>query len=143
MAWEQPGGSGATEYRRKVRIITRGLTGVRRRRVLLDPRRHGSYAAVLFFHKVARRLMFVPMLTALLAGARLRRQSRPEAGMFWAQVVFYGSAVIGLGGDRWRLARHPLFALPAHFVRMNAAAAHAVVNVVRSRSYETWEHHRG
>ena len=143
MAWEEPGEGGRTEYRRKVRIITRGLTGVRRRRELLDPRRHGAYAPVLFLHKVARRLMFVPMVVALLAAFRLRRTSRVEAVLWWGQAGFYGAAAIGLVAGKTKVGRHPAAALPAHFVRVNAAAAHAVANVVASRRYETWEHHRG
>lgn len=143
MAWEEPGEKGATEYRRKVRIITRGLTGVRRRRALLDPRRHGFYAPVLFLHKVARRIMFVPMIVALFASYRLRRQSRVEAALWWGQAGFYAAAAVGLAAGETSLGRHPAAALPAHFVRVNAAAAHAVGNVVTSKRYETWEHHRG
>lgn len=143
MAWEEAGDGGGTEYRRKVRIITRGLTGVRRRRELLDPRRHGSYAGVLFLHKVARRLMFVPMLVALAASFRLRRESRAEALLWWGQSGFYGAAALGLAAGDSALGRHPIAALPAHFVRVNTAAAHALVNVLAARRYETWEHHRG
>ena len=138
VAWEIPNDSAGAEYRRRVRIITRGLTAVRRRRELLNPLRHGIYAPVLFVHKVARRLVFVPMIVALigtLAEARRRPLWRAAA---CAQVGFYGLAGLGALWPRHRLGRTRLAALPAHFCMANVAAAHAVLNVVRSKRYVTW-----
>ena len=62
VALEPVAGSSGREYRRKVRIMTRGLRGVAVARGLLDPRRYGFYALQLVTHKVLRRLMAIPLL---------------------------------------------------------------------------------
>ena len=62
VAIEPVAGSSGREYRRKVRIMTRGLRGVTVARGLLDPRRTGFYALQLVTHKVLRRLMAIPVL---------------------------------------------------------------------------------
>lgn len=56
-------------FRRRVRITVRGLTGLCRRRALLNPFRTGAYAFGLLFHKVLRRLsplLLLPLWFALL-----------------------------------------------------------------------------
>lgn len=138
VAWEEPNDRPSAEYRRRVRIITRGLTGVRRRRVLLDPRRSGWYAPMLFVHKVARRLLAVPMLTTLVGSFVLRRSSWPWRVMWLCQAAFHGSAAVGAIAPTSRAGRSRLFALPGHFVLANLAAIHACWNVVRSHDYVTW-----
>lgn len=137
VAWEMPNDRAGAEYRRRVRIITRGLTAVRRRRDLLDPRRHGSYAAVLFVHKVARRLVFAPMLVMLAGSWAARRRPLIRLGLV-GQIGFYAVALVGIVAPRHALGRQRVVALPAHFCMANAAAAHAVVNIFRSKHYVTW-----
>lgn len=138
VAWEQPNDRPAAEYRRRVRIITRGLTAVRRRRELLDPRVHGTYSLILFVHKVARRLVFVPMALTLVGSFSLRRENRTWWWLWITQAAFYAAAVVGVLDPTGRIGRHRVAALPAHFCLANVAAAHAVWNVVRSHDYVTW-----
>lgn len=142
VAWEDPSGSPSSEYRRKVRIITRGLTGVRRRRELLNPGRHGHYALVLLMHKVVRRLMFLP-LTAGGVGLILLRTVNPIFRLAsWAGTVTTALAVYGIRNPDSRIARFKPVRLLSHFVVVNVAAAHAVVNVLRSRGYSVWDPER-
>lgn len=57
-------------FRRRVRITVRGLTGLWRRRALLNPFRTGAYALGLLFHKLLRRLaplLLLPLWAAMLA----------------------------------------------------------------------------
>jgi cellulose synthase/poly-beta-1,6-N-acetylglucosamine synthase-like glycosyltransferase len=57
-------------FRRRVRITVRGLTGLWRRRALLNPLRTGAYAFGLLFHKLLRRLaplLLLPLWAAVLA----------------------------------------------------------------------------
>ena len=142
VAWEQPSAEPAAGYRRRVRIITRGLTGVSRRRVLLDPRRYGTYAVVLAVHKVARRLLFVPMVFAMAGGCLIRGQRGAWRMLAAGQLAFYASAAIGVVAARHRVGRMRAFALPAHFCIANAAAAHDVFNVVSGKRIVTWEPER-
>jgi cellulose synthase/poly-beta-1,6-N-acetylglucosamine synthase-like glycosyltransferase len=73
VALEPVAGSSAREYRRKVRIMTRGLRGVAVARGLLDPRRTGFYAVQLLTHKVLRRLMAIPLLVIGVTTGRSTR----------------------------------------------------------------------
>lgn len=139
VAWEQPSVERAAGYRRRVRIITRGLTGVWRRRQLLDPRRFGLYAVVLAVHKVGRRLLFVPMLAAMVGGWMVRRERGAWRVLTAGQLVFYTAGAVGAVSARHPIGRSRLFALPAHFCTANVAAAHAVLNVVRGRRFVTWD----
>lgn len=143
LAWEAPNELAGAEYRRRVRIITRGLTAIRRRRELLDPRRHGAYAVVLVVHKVARRLVFAPMVVTALAAGIAARRSGTWRLLAAGQAAFYAAAAAGLVAPRSRIGRRRAVAAPAHFCLANAAAAHAVVNVLRNRTFVTWSPERG
>jgi cellulose synthase/poly-beta-1,6-N-acetylglucosamine synthase-like glycosyltransferase len=68
-AWELPAASSRQHFRRRVRITVRGLTGLWRRRALLNPLRTGGYALGLIFHKLLRRL--APLSLLPLAAASL------------------------------------------------------------------------
>jgi cellulose synthase/poly-beta-1,6-N-acetylglucosamine synthase-like glycosyltransferase len=142
VAWEHPSAAPAAGYRRRVRIVTRGLTGVARRRALLDPRQYGSYAIVLAVHKVARRLLFVPMVVSWIGSWLLRRRGGVWRLIGVGQLALYALAVIGVVGARLPIAGKRIFALPAHFCLANLAAAHAVVNVCRGKRFVTWEPER-
>ena len=138
VAWEEPNDRPGAEYRRRVRIITRGLNGIRRRRELLDPREHGWYAPTLFVHKVARRLIFVPMILTLVGSFVLRRRGWMWRLLWTSQVAVYGVSAIGAVDPTGKAGRNKLVALLSHFCLANAAAAHAVFNVLRSHDYVTW-----
>ena len=142
IAWEQPNDDASAEYRRRVRIISRGLTGVARRRELLDWREHGWYSLVLFVHKVARRLVFLPMLAAAAGGWLVRKETGLWRVLTLGQVVFYGAASLGAAAPRHPLGRNRLASLTSHFCAANLAAAHAVLNVARGRTFVTWEPER-
>lgn len=142
VAWEDPSGSPASEYRRKVRIITRGLTGVRRRRGLLNPVRHGHYALVLLMHKVLRRLMFVP-LSAGAVGMFLLRNIHPLVRLAtWSGLAAGALAGLAIRYPESALARFKPIRLLSHFIMVNIAAAHAVLNVARSREFSVWDPER-
>jgi glycosyltransferase involved in cell wall biosynthesis len=141
-AWEPVAPSNRLEYRRKVRIMTRGLRGVAARRALLDPRRTGFYAIQLASHKVLRRLMAVPLLVVGLG-----------APLLWGQGAFYqlatigaaavaGLGAVGLGAPRSRLGRHRIAALAAFFVLVNVASLEAVWNLLTGRRIDRWEPRR-
>jgi cellulose synthase/poly-beta-1,6-N-acetylglucosamine synthase-like glycosyltransferase len=143
VAEEEPNDRSSAEYRRRVRIVTRGLTAVRRRRQLLNPREYGSYSIILLVHKVARRLLFIPLVVSLVSAGLLRRRARIWRAVWFCQLAFYALAAIGAVDRTGRLAHRKPVALPAHFCLANAAAAHAVWNVIRSRAYTTWSPERG
>lgn len=139
VAFEPPAASDADEYARKVRIMTRGLRGVYLRARLLDPFRHGYYAVQLLSHKVLRRLMILPLL-GLLVGSWL------HPGLLWklaaaAQTGLYAAGALGLALRARGLRSGPL-TIPAFFVMVNAASAHAAWNVLRGRRIDRWQTRR-
>jgi glycosyltransferase involved in cell wall biosynthesis len=139
VAFEPPAVSDADEYARKTRIMTRGLRGVYLRRGLLNPFRHGYYAVQLLSHKVLRRLMVAP-LAGLLLGTAL------HPGLLWrlaalAQAGLYAAGGLGLLLRSRGLRSGPL-TIPAFFVMVNWASAHAVWNLARGRRIDRWQPRR-
>ncbi|MGH8909645.1 MAG: glycosyltransferase family 2 protein [Egibacteraceae bacterium] len=136
IAYEPPAPSGALEFARKVRVITRGLRAVRARRELLNVRRHGFYAVALLSHKVLRRLMVVPLIALAVTSVALAMTGQPfYQAVAGGQALFYGCAALGLVIP----SRARLLKFPAYFCLVNAAAARAVWNVLRGRRIDRWE----
>lgn len=139
VAFEPPAPSSDREYRRKVRIITRGFRGVAARRTLLDPRRTGFYALQLAWHKVLRRLMAVPMIVVGIASLSLAREGRGFAVLAAVQVVGYATAILATIAPTSRLARFRPVALGTYVVMVNVAALHASIDALRGKRIERWE----
>lgn len=130
------------EFRRRVRLMTRGLRAVWLRRRLLNPFRYGFYAVVLFSHKVARRLATVPL--AVLAGASAHLA--PTGLLYWgaalAQAVFYGAAIVGFLLRRIAVGRLKPMYVPFYYCMANAASLVAVVQAVRGQRIALWQPQR-
>ena len=89
--------SSRAEFRRKVRVMARGLASVWARRALLDPRRHGFYALQLFTHKVLRRALGVPVAVAFVCAIALAPVDPLYAGAAAIQALVHGAALAGWG----------------------------------------------
>jgi cellulose synthase/poly-beta-1,6-N-acetylglucosamine synthase-like glycosyltransferase len=139
VALEPVAGSSRSEYKRKVRIMTRGLRGVAMARGLLDPRRYGFYAVQLFTHKVLRRLMAIPLLVIAATSLTLWENGPIYRVAMLGQVLVYGLGAIGLGLRGHRAGRRPWFSLPAFFVLVNIASLHAAWNLVSGRRIDRWQ----
>jgi glycosyltransferase involved in cell wall biosynthesis len=142
VAYEPPAPGARLEYRRKARIMTRGLRGVAARRSLLDPRRHGFYSFQLVWHKLLRRLMVVPLAVIGLTSLALVRSGTLYRLVALAQVAGYLLAAVGLLAPRSRLGRSRPAGLAAFFVMVNAASAEAVWNLLTNRRIDRWEPRR-
>jgi hypothetical protein len=142
IAIEPPAATRSGEFRRKARIIHRGLRGVWLRRSLLYPRQYGFYAWQLLSHKVLRRLVALPLIAAAAASAVLAHEHglyRLAAG---AQLGFYALALAGAALASTRLGRLKLFCLPWYFVLVQAASLVALGNLTRGRRLVLWEPQR-
>ena len=139
VALEPVAGSSRGEYRRKVRIMTRGLRGVALARELLDPRRFGFYAVQLFTHKVLRRLMAIPLLVIAATSAALWDSGPIYRLAVLGQAAVYGLGAIGLALRGHRYGRRPWFSLPAFFLLVNVASLHAAWNLVTGRRIDRWQ----
>jgi len=138
MAHEPVASSSRGEYRRKVRIMTRGLRGVAMARDLLDPRRHGFYAVQLLTHKVLRRLMAIPLLVIAATSITLWDSGPIYRLAALGQAVVYGLGAIGIGLRGHPAGRRPWFSLPAFFLLVNVASLHAAWNLVTGRRIDRW-----
>jgi hypothetical protein len=139
VALEPVAGSSAREYRRKVRIMTRGLRGVAVARGLLDPRRTGFYAVQLLTHKVLRRLMAIPLLVIGVTSVALWDDGPIYKVAVIGQAGVYGMGAAGLALRERPAGRRPWFAIPAFFVLVNVASLHAAWNLLTGRRIDRWQ----
>lgn len=142
VAYEPVARSSDVEFGRKVRIMTRGLQAVLVMRELLNPFRYGFYALQLFWHKVLRRLMYLPFAVLLVANLFLW-----DHGWFYritlgGQVAFYGCAVLGMVLAQTRIGQLKVFTIPYYFCMIYFAAALATWNVIRGRRITSWRTQR-
>jgi len=130
------------EFRRRVRLMTRGLRGVFLRRRLLNPRKYGFYSVVLASHKLARRL--VPVSLAILGVASLAAWSQGPTyqAAVLAQAFFYGMAAVGYLLRRSRMGRLRLLYIPFYYCMANVACSVAWVHALRGRRIEVWQPQR-
>ncbi len=140
VAIEPPADDRAGEFRRKVRIITRGLRGVAYRRALLRPSQSGIYAVELLLHKLWRRLTWIPLvvLFALIPACW-------SAGGVLAAfaVLLAGGLVSGLAGLAIpALARFRPVAIASYVLMVNSACAVAALNALRGHRVSRWDSER-
>jgi len=142
VGWERTMSRSGQEFRRRVRLMTRGLQGVLLRRRLLDPFRHGFYAVALGSRKLLRRLLplaFPPLLGAALLLA--------PGSAFYGALAWCGAAIVALALAGWalrgtRLGKLPPFYVPFYFFLANAASVLALLNVLKGNRIERWTPHR-
>jgi cellulose synthase/poly-beta-1,6-N-acetylglucosamine synthase-like glycosyltransferase len=131
------------EFRRRVRLMTRGLRAILLRRRLLNPFRHGLYSVLLFSHKVVRRLAPVSLIAIAWATLWLA----PGNGFYLVaalgQGMFYGLAVMGWFLRRGAKGRMKLLYVPFYYCMANAACAVALVQLALGKRIELWQPQRG
>lgn len=138
VCYEPVAGAARSEFRRKTRILTRGLYGVVVMRRLLNPLRYGFYSVQLASHKVVRRLVAIPLLAIALVTPWLWTHGWVYQVAAVAQSAFYGAALIGLVLSRCgRRVPKPL-ALPLYFCMVNGAVLVAAWNVATGRRINRW-----
>src|SRR6266508_4908633 len=143
IAYEPVAGTGGIEFGRKVRVITRGLRGVLVvRRDLLNPFRFGFYAFQLFFHKVMRRLVVIPLVLMLLVGPLLWNHGIVYQLATIAQLIFYGCALLGLLMSHTRVGLMNPVMIPFFFCMVNVACLLATINLIRGHRIDFWEPQR-
>jgi cellulose synthase/poly-beta-1,6-N-acetylglucosamine synthase-like glycosyltransferase len=126
----------ATEWRRKVRTVQRGIAVLARYRELLHPR-HGRVAFSLWGHKVARFTTPFALVALLLTSAAATPFSALAALLLVAQVVGYavgGLALRSPAAGRWGPAR-----LIGFFMLVNASMLVAWSHYLSGRRAVTWQ----
>jgi len=130
------------EFKRKVRIITRGLRSVIARRSLLNPFKYGFYAVQLWSHKVLRRVVALPLLVMLLTSLFLAPVSLFYTLAAAGQTAFYAAAAVGYTVRHSKTRLLKLASLPFYFTLVNAASLIAIFNILRGSQIARWEPQR-
>ena len=124
------------EFRRKVRTLVRGMTGLFAHAHLLNPLRSGSYAFVLFSHKLMR--WFVPFFLLVMLGSHLALLS---SGWFRVLAVphlgFYLAGFVGLVKVPWLRDQLPV-RVATYFITVNAAILVAWWKYLGGTRQEIW-----
>lgn len=130
------------EFRRKVRIMNRGLRGVLMRKKLLNPFRYGFYSLTLFSHKVLRRLVPFFLILLFIASLALSAASPFYLAAAVAQGLFYLWAGISYLMRRRNIGGSKLFYIPFFYCMANLAAMVAVLNLLAGKKIELWNPQR-
>ena len=140
IAFEEPAAEIGGEFRRKVRITTRGLRGIVYRRGLLDPRKTGAYAFELLVHKFWRRMTWLPVLILVLLMPACWRSGGALSLLSFGVASWLILAVAGLSLPV--LQRAKPIAASAYILMVNAACAVATFNAIRGRRVALWQNER-
>jgi cellulose synthase/poly-beta-1,6-N-acetylglucosamine synthase-like glycosyltransferase len=137
VCFEEAGDSFRKEFRRKVRIISRGLNAVYRSPAVLLPWVQPRHWFSLVSHKLLR--WFVPafLLTVLFINLGLW-QSPMYRLIFFSQAVFYAFAIAGWLLDG-KLAAPRLAYLPYYFCLVNTASLLGIIKFFARSLSPTWQ----
>ncbi len=130
-------GSGS-EFRRRVRLMTRGLQGVVLRRRLLNPFRFGFYAVAFGSRKVLRRVVPLGFPPLLAVSFLLAPGSAFFAACAGAQILFLAGAGLGWGLRGTSVGKSAVLCVPFFFVLANVASMLALWNLLRGSRIELW-----
>lgn len=132
----------SSEYKRKVRIITRCLNSILRVEGLTNPLQAGSYALQIWSHRLLRWLVPVLSVPMILAAIVLHQQ--PVQAAFLALTgLFFLVTIAGWILEKLDLGGPSIFRLPYYFTSANLAALMAWFNWARGRNILTWNPDRG
>ena len=140
IAWEPTAEPVGGEFRRKTRIITRGLRGVLYRRALLNPTRTGLYAFELAVHKLLRRLTWIPLLGLVLLAPFAVGQGGLSALVTGGAALAVAGGAVGLALPGLR--RIKLVSVAAYVVMVQAACAWATIATLSGRRVARWDPQR-
>jgi cellulose synthase/poly-beta-1,6-N-acetylglucosamine synthase-like glycosyltransferase len=127
-----------SEYRRKIRTMARGLETLWYKRALLNPLRYGSFALMLFSHKLCRWLVHLTLPGLLLGLVLLSPHSLAAALLVLVIGLVMGLGVIGMRWPEGRKAPVPI-AVSGFILAVNAAALRAWAKALRGERNPIWE----
>jgi len=127
-----------SEFRRKIRTMARGLQTLWFKRHLLNPFKHGSFAWMLFSHKLCRWLVY-PALP--IAAAALVYASIHSTAWLVMLILAAAGAIIGVAGMRWPPDRQApgIIRIAGFALASNLAGILAWLQVLRNKRMAVWE----
>jgi cellulose synthase/poly-beta-1,6-N-acetylglucosamine synthase-like glycosyltransferase len=129
------------EFRRKTRTITRGLATILRFRRMLNPLRHGTFAWMLWSHKMARWIAPALAVISIVALPAVAFNSVLARVALMGLAVFALCAMLGVTsvfeGRRGLLSK--FCTACAFFAAANAAVLAAWARLIRGNNPPAWE----
>ena len=126
------------EFRRKVRTMHRGLQTLWFKRALLNPLRHGSFAIMLFSHKLCRWLVPLTLPLGALGLLILAATWEPAAWVLGATVLVLAASLMAVR-RRESSAVLSVMALPSYLLIANVAGIAAWWETIRHEREAMWE----
>ncbi|RMF19224.1 MAG: glycosyltransferase family 2 protein [Gammaproteobacteria bacterium] len=133
-------GEETREFRMRVRVSLRAMWALRDMAHLLNPLVSGGYSYRLWFHKVLRYLVFIPMALAFLASLLLSTVSMGWLVIFALQL--FGYLLAYAGTDGYFASARPVRFL-SYFVLINAACAVAFWRFLKGEKQVIWQPRSG
>jgi cellulose synthase/poly-beta-1,6-N-acetylglucosamine synthase-like glycosyltransferase len=127
-----------SEYRRKVRTISRGVDTLVHQRHLLDPIRYGSFSWKLLSHKICRWLAPASAIPGAVGLALLAPIHPWAAAALGAGIGLAGIALLGALWPATRPIPRPI-SIITFAVAANLAVVHALVRVAYGHQDHLWE----
>lgn len=141
LAWETSSASSKIEFRMRVRVVARAVTGLLSVGRLLLPW-HGIWIAMqLWSHKVLRWILPISLLVLFDCSIALRQDSKFYQAVLALQLALYGLALLTLVFPVHRMSR--LLGVPLYFCTVNAAAIAGLLQYVRGKRHVVWSPERG
>jgi glycosyltransferase involved in cell wall biosynthesis len=125
------------EYRRKVRTVSRGMTGLVRHWRIMNPFSFGLFGWQVLSHKLMRWLVPVFLVALLAASFALREQHWWYRFALVGQAGFYAVGLAALMVPRLREAALPRIVF--YFCQVNAAIVHAAIRVAMRKHMLAWQ----
>lgn len=142
LAFEEAVPRANEEFRRKVRIINRGLRGIIMRKKLLNPFRYGFYSVVLFSHKLIRRMVPIFLIVLFLSSIILSSTNNHYLLFTIAQAVFYSLAFISYFLRNTPVGQFKVFYIPFFYCLANIASLVAIWKLMSGERIELWQPQR-
>jgi hypothetical protein len=125
------------EYKRKVRTVLRGMTGLARHAEVMDLRRFGQFAFQVIGHKLMRWLVPVVLVALLPLNVVLLGYGGVYTVALAAQLAFYGAALAA--HLRPELRDIGPLRIVYFFVQVNVAIADALLQFLRGARMTVWQ----
>jgi cellulose synthase/poly-beta-1,6-N-acetylglucosamine synthase-like glycosyltransferase len=119
--WESPSLSMGHEFSRKIRVSAAAMGTLFRFGYLLNPFKHPLYS----FQNISHRLMrwSIPWVLIALFFFSCWIDTPLSTGLFWAQCLFYCTAIFGMFLNwKMNLSLPKIFSIPFYFCAMNLSA---------------------
>lgn len=140
-ALEETAGKSVDEFRMRIRVIVRGMTGMLYARRLYNPFKYPFVSLQLISHKVMRWLVPIFCIVAFVTNALLAGSSLPYMLLIIGQILFYLMAAIGFFLEKQGIHKK-IFYLPLYFCIVNIAALISMFKVIKGENIVTWQTQR-